>query len=232
MIIGGLRALFLQVMHPLAVAGVAQHSAYRTDPLGRLARTGRFVAATTYGTTVEAERAITTVRAVHERVRGIAADGRPYAATDPALLAWVHNVEVDSFLAGFERYGPGLDAADADRYVAEMAVVGRALGAQDLPMTVAELREWIAGCPDLAVTDDARDAVRFLVLPSLPVRMLPIYAVIAAAAAGLVPWRHRLALGLWPVPLADSLIVRPAATTLLAAMGWVLGPPPLPVGTR
>ncbi|MBK5286954.1 MAG: DUF2236 domain-containing protein, partial [Acidimicrobiia bacterium] len=108
MLIGGLRALLLQVLHPLAMAGVAQHSTYRRDPLGRLARTGRFVAATTYGTTAEAERAITMVTDVHQRVRGVAADGRPYSASDPALLAWVHNVEVDSFLSAYRRYGPGI----------------------------------------------------------------------------------------------------------------------------
>ena len=229
MLIGGVRALLLQVLHPLAMAGVAQHSAYRTDPLGRLARTGRFVAATTYGTTPEAERAIAMVRSVHERVRGTAADGRAYTASDPVLLAWVHNIEVDSFLTAYRRYGPGLSDADADRYVSEMAVLGRMLGASDVPETATQLSEWIVRAPDLAMTADARDAVRFLVFPSLPARMLPVYAVIVAAAADLLPFRQRLVLGLWPVPLADPLVVRPAASMMLALLGWVLGPPPLPV---
>ena len=228
MLIGGVRALLLQVLHPLAMAGVAQHSAYRTDPLGRLARTGRFVAATTYGTTPEAERAIAMVRHVHEHVRGTASDGRDYTATDPALLAWVHNVEVDSFLTAHRRYGPGLSAADADRYVAEMAVLGRLLGAEDVPETAAELAAWIVRAPDQAMTREARDAVRFLVLPNLPARMLPVYGVIVAAAVDLLPIGQRLALGLWPVPLADPLVVRPAATAMLALLGWALGPPPLP----
>ena len=229
MLIGGVRALLLQVLHPLAMAGVAQHSAYRTDPLGRLARTGRFVAATTYGTTPEAERAIAMVRAVHERVRGTAADGRPYEATDPVLLAWVHNVEVDSFLTAYRRYGPGLSDAEADRYVAEMAILGRRLGAVDVPETARELSDWIVNSPDVAMTAEAREAVRFLVLPSLPARMLPVYGVIAAAAVDLLPLGQRIAIGLWPVPLADPLIVRPAASALLALLGWALGPPPLPV---
>jgi uncharacterized protein (DUF2236 family) len=228
MLVGGVRALFLQAMHPLAMAGVAQHSAYRDDPLGRLARTGRFLATTTYGTTPEAEASIAMVKRVHERVRGVASDGRPYAATDPALLAWVHNVEVDSFLEAFRRYGPGLDDDEADRYVAEMSVVGRRLGAVDVPETSAELTEWIAGVPDLAMTRDAREAVRFLVLPPLPPAVLPAYLVLAAAAAGLLPLRNRLALGLWPVPFADPLVVRPATATMLAALGWALGPPPTP----
>ena len=105
MLVGGLRALYLQVLHPLAMAGVAEHSDYREDPLGRLARTGRFVAATTYGTRAEAERAVAMVRAIHDRVRGVASDGRSYDANDPVLLAWVHNVEVESFLLAYRRYG-------------------------------------------------------------------------------------------------------------------------------
>lgn len=229
MLVGGVRALFLQTLHPLAMAGVAQHSAYREDPLGRLSRTGRFIVTTTYGTTPEAEASIAMVRRVHERVRGVASDGRPYAATDPALLAWVHNVEVESFLEAYRRYGPGLDADEADRYVAEMAFVGRSLGALDVPETRADLSEWIAGVPDLGMTREAREAVRFLVLPPLPAAVLPAYFVLASAAAGLLPLRSRLTLGLWPVPFADPLVVRPATTTMLAALGWALGPPPIPV---
>jgi len=233
MIIGGLRALLLQVMHPLAMAGVAQHSAYREDPLGRLARTGHFIAATTYGTRAEAERAVAAVTAIHTRVRGTASDGRPYEANAPQLLAWVHNVEVESFLLAYRRYGTGrLEAADADRYVAEMATVGERLGARDLPRTEADLRTWIDTVPELAMTSEARDTIRFLVLPNLPLPMLPTYGVIAAAAADLLPRHRRLALGLWPVPLVDPLLVRPAAASLLALLGWALGPPPLPAAAR
>ncbi len=228
MLIGGLRALFLQVLDPLTVAGVAQHSSYRDDPLGRLARTGRFVGATTYGTTSEAEAAIAMVRRVHVKVRGTAADGRTYRANDPDRLAWVHNVEVDSFLVAYRRYGPGLTDADADQYVAEMAGLGRRLGATDVPETAGDLSRWVDDAPGLAMTRDAREIIRFLVLPSLPVAMLPTYGVIAAAAADLLSWRRRLTLGLWPVPLADPLVVRPTASALLAVLGWALGPPPVP----
>ena len=109
-----------------------------------------------------------------------------------------------------------------------MAVVGRRLGAREVPETARDLRTWIVEVPGLRVTPEARDAVRFLVLPSLPVRMLPTYGVIAAAAADLLPLDRRLALGLWPVPLADPLLVRPTAAALLGFLGWVLGAPPLP----
>lgn len=126
MLIGGLRSLFLQTMHPLAMAGVAQHSDYKSDPWGRLNRTSRFVGSTTYGSTRSAEESIAIVRRVHERVVGTAPDGRSYSANDPHLLLWVHVAEIDSFLAAFDRYGNGkLRDADRDRYVFEMAEVAR-----------------------------------------------------------------------------------------------------------
>ncbi len=103
MLVGGLRALLLQTLHPLALAGVTQHSSYRTDPLGRLQRTGAFLGATTFGTAEESDRAIATVRAIHTRVTGTTRDGRPYSALDPHLLAWVHCTEADSFLRARQR---------------------------------------------------------------------------------------------------------------------------------
>ncbi len=228
MLVGGLRALFLQVLHPLAMAGVAQHSVYRTDPLGRLARTAHFIGATTYGTAAEAERAVAVVHAIHDRVVGTTRSGVPYAANDPALLSWVHNVEVDSFLTAYQRYGPGLTSTDADTYVSEMTTVARRLGADELPETAADLRAWIDGVPGLRMTREARDAIRFLVIPRLPAPMLAPYSLLAAAAADLLSLRRRLTLGLVPVPLADPVLVRPATTAMLGVLGWALGPPPWP----
>ena len=142
MFVGGLRALLLQSMHPLAMAGVAQHSDYRTDPWGRLQRTADFLAATTFGPVDVADAAIARVRMVHQRVRGRASDGRPYSAGDPHLLRWVHICEVDSFLAAYQRYGASpLTEAEADEYVADMAVVASALGVNHPPVTVRQLRQ-------------------------------------------------------------------------------------------
>src|SRR3954447_16133054 len=142
MFVGGLRALLLQSLHPLAMAGVAEHSDYRTDPWHRLQRTADFLAATTCGPPAEAERAVARVHAVHERVVGVAPDGRPYAANDPHLLRWVHVAEIDSFLAAHQRYGDRpLDQAGRNEYVAQAAVVADALGAADPPRTEAELRD-------------------------------------------------------------------------------------------
>src|SRR3954454_765272 len=134
MFVGGIRALLVQSLHPLAMAGVAAHSGYKGDPWGRLQRTSTFLATTTFGTVEHAEQLIARVRAIHERVRGTAPDGRPYAASDPHLLKWVHVAEVDSFLDAYRRYGAApLAAADQDGYVADTAKVARAIGVIDPP---------------------------------------------------------------------------------------------------
>ena len=227
MLIGGLRALLLQTMHPLTMAGVADHSDYRSDPLGRLHRTGDFVGTTTFGTKKEADRSIRVVKKIHKRVEGTTPDGRPYSATDPHLLAWVHATEADSFLRAYRRFGAGdLSDARADEYVANMSVVASKLGVKSPPTTVEELRdELIAFRPELEVGQQAREAVRFLVLPPLPVATLGPYGIIGAAAVGLLPrfarWQLRLPRG----PISEPLVVRPAARALIRSLGWVLGRP-------
>ena len=156
--VGALRALLLQSLHPLAMAGVADHSDFRHDPWGRLQRTARFLTATTYGTATQAEEACATVRRVHRRVHGVAPDGRPYDANDPHLLTWVHIAEVDSFLAAYQRFGAeALAPAEADGYVEDMARVATALGVPDPPRSVAELRACLASYgPELAGTPAAQ----------------------------------------------------------------------------
>jgi uncharacterized protein (DUF2236 family) len=227
MLVGGIRALIMQSLHPLAMAGVAQHSNYRTDPLGRLRRTAAFVATTTYGSTAEADAAIARVRSIHDRVQGVAADGRLYSANDPALLAWVHHVEVQSFLLAYQRIGPGLSRQDADRYVREMAGLGARLGVRDSVTTASELHAWVRDVPDQRVTADARAAARFLVVAPLPLAARAPYAVLLAAAISLVPIRQRLALGLLlPGPITGRLACEPAARALVGALGWSLGPSP------
>ena len=148
MFIGGIRALLLQSLHPLAMAAVAGHSGYRGDPWGRLQRTSYFLAVTTFGRAGDAQEAIARVRAIHRRVTGIAPDGRPYAASDPHLLTWVHIAEADSFLRAHTRFGTQpLDQAGRDGYVADLARIGAALGVPDPPRTEAELAAAIAAVP-------------------------------------------------------------------------------------
>jgi uncharacterized protein (DUF2236 family) len=171
MFVGGLRALLLQSLHPLAMAAVAAHSGYRGDPWGRLQRTSTFLAVTTFGTARDAERAVAVVRSVHGRVSGTTADGLPYRADDPHLLKWVHLAEVDSFLRAHQRYGrEPLDAAGCDAYVADTAVVARHLGVVDPPLDRAALdRQLAAYRPELRGTREAREAARFLLVhPPLP----------------------------------------------------------------
>jgi uncharacterized protein (DUF2236 family) len=232
--VGGVRALLLQTLHPLAMAGVAQHSSYRDDPLGRLHRTGAFLAATVFGGTAEAERAIRMVRRIHTRVNGIAPDGRPYDATDPHLLAWVHITEVDSFLVAHRRYGRvRLSAEQQDRYVADLAIIGERLGATDLPRTKAGLRDALdAYRPELVADGQAREAVRFLLAPPIPLVARPPYAVLLGGAIGLLPPWARSMLRLPSPPMTDRLALRPANVALLGALGWALGESPTLAAAR
>jgi uncharacterized protein (DUF2236 family) len=227
MLVGGMRALIVQTVHPLAIAAVAQHSRYRTDPLGRLRRTAAFVATTTYGSSAQADAAIAKVHSIHDRVRGVAADGRTYSANDPDLLAWVHHVEVQSFLLAYQRIGPGLGRDEADQYVSEMANLGARLGLRESITTAAALHDWVRHHPDQHVTADARAAVRFLAWAPLPVSARAPYGVLLAAAISLVPIRQRHALGLFlPGPIAGRLACEPAARGLVGVLGWSLGPSP------
>ncbi|GAA4967946.1 hypothetical protein GCM10023238_39850 [Streptomyces heliomycini] len=166
MFIGGLSALLLQSLHPLAMAAVAGHSGFRGDPWGRLQRTSTFLATTTYGTADSAQQAVDRVRAVHETVRGTTADGEEYRASDPRLLCWVHIAEVDMFLRAHQRYGARpLDDEGCDAYVADMARVATALGVPDPPVDRAGLAERLAAYrAELRATPEARSTARFLLL--------------------------------------------------------------------
>ncbi|MDC7120984.1 DUF2236 domain-containing protein [Cellulomonas fimi] len=190
MFVGGIRALLLQSLHPAAMAAVGAHSGYRGDPWGRLARTSTFLAETVFGTADDAEAAVERVRAVHRRIRGTTPDGVAYAADDPQLLRWVHIAEIDSFLRAHRRYGRyPLDDRGADEYVAQAAVVGRALGAADVPTTVAGLADAIEDFrPVLGPSAAARDAAHFLLHePPVPVTMRAGYVGLARAAVASLP---------------------------------------------
>jgi len=223
MFIGGLRALLLQSLHPLAMAGVAQHSDYRDAPWHRLQRTAEFIAATTYGSVEVAERSIAGVRRIHERVVGVTADGQAYAAGDPHLLGWVHVAEVDSFLTAHRRFGTQpLAPAAADAYVRDMAIVAVRLGVIDPPTDVAglhaELRRYR---PELRATPEARRAARFLLLePPLPLAVRPAYLTLAAAAVSLLPAWARWPLRLPYLPISERLVARPVGSAATQLIRW------------
>ena len=144
MMIGGISALLLQALHPLALAGVWDHSNFREDLLGRLRRTGQFISGTTYGSTKDANWLIDKVRTIHLQVTGTAQDGRPYAASDPELLTWVHVAEVSSFLAAHLRYcNPDLPTAEQDRYYDEIALIAERLGATDVPRSCQAVADYL-----------------------------------------------------------------------------------------
>lgn len=231
LLVGGLRALLLQTLHPLAMAGVADHSRYREDPLGRLSNTSLYVGTVIFGTTDEARRAVAGVKRVHQRVTGTTPDGRPYAANDPHLLTWVHHTLVDSFLAAYQRYGGDhLSADEADRYVAEWAVVADLFGAEPAARSTAELDAWFAAeQPHLWAGPRAHDAVGFLLAPPLPLHTRPAYAVLAAAGLDLLPDWARTHLGVPRLPLADRVVTRPSAWALLRTIDWVLAGLPEPL---
>jgi uncharacterized protein (DUF2236 family) len=223
MFIGGLRALLFQSLHPLAMAGVAQHSQYRSDPWGRLQRTADFLAATTFGPASEAQRAVDRVHRVHRRVVGTTSRGESYSADDPHLLEWVHIAELDSFLASHDRYGDDpLVGDERDRYVADAAVIARALGVVDPPETEVELRARLATFrPELRGTDEARTAARYLLLqPPLSLGARAPYGMIAGAAVALLPAWTRWPLRLPWLPVSEAVALRPAGEAVTRALRW------------
>jgi uncharacterized protein (DUF2236 family) len=167
--VAGLRALLVQALHPLAMAGVDQHSDWRRDPVGRLAATSAYLATISFGDRAAAERAAARVRRIHEHVRGVdEVTGRPYAAGDPALLLWVHAALVESTLVACQLFGTSLTPGDSDRYVAEMAVAAELVGVPGalVPSSLAELRRYMSSVmPELRCTPAAAEAVSYLLDP-------------------------------------------------------------------
>lgn len=219
MMIGGISALLLQMLHPLALAGVWDHSNFRNDRLARLRGTARFIAATTFGSTAAAEAVIAQVRAIHDRVHGALPDGTPYDANDAALLTWVHVAEVDSFLRAYLRYrDPGMTPADQDLYLAQYAVVAERLGATDVPHSRAAIADYYAAVrPDLRFDHRTREVADALLERGEDAAVDAGMRVAVAAAEDLLPpWaatmhgRHR------------SLLARPAIRAGAGTLGNVV----------
>jgi len=222
MLVGGISSLLLQMLHPAVLAGVWDHSNFRTDMHGRLRRTARFIALTTYGGREEAAAVIARVRHIHDRLGGILPDGKPYAANDPALLAWVHVTEASSFLNAWRRYvEPGMPLADQDRYFAEMAQVARALGAAPVPFDRASARRLIDAYRPQLRTDARTREVRHLVLKGATADLLAagLQALGNQAAIDLLPdWARRMH-GL-PNPLVARPLVRAGTLGVAQALRW------------
>jgi uncharacterized protein (DUF2236 family) len=189
--LAGMRSLMVQALHPLAMAGVAQHSDWRRDPFGRLAATSGYVLSVTYGDTAAANAAAARVRAVHTHVRGTdGVTGLGYSAEDPELLLWVHAGMVDSIVHVVQRYGRGLDAVEADRYVAEMVPFAEIVGvpAEQVPTSVQELREYIESVDLLQATPAARDAIGVVLdPPDLSEDLRELWHELGQVAIGTLP---------------------------------------------
>jgi uncharacterized protein (DUF2236 family) len=231
MLIGGISALLLQTLHPLAMAGVADHSNYQDDPLGRLRRTAEFVGITTFGTVPEAEKAIAQVLRVHRRVKGTAPDGRAYSAADPDLVTFIHVAEVSSFLESFRRFGPHeLSPEQCDEYYDEVAPVALALGAEWVPRSLDEVESYFHRIrPELYAGPQARQARDWLRrgVADRPEERA-VYALLLSAAIGVLPRWARRQLGLSAPSsldlLLDTVAVIPLTRALSAGVRWVVAP--------
>jgi uncharacterized protein (DUF2236 family) len=207
--VAGLRALLIQALHPLAMAGVDQHSDWRTDPVGRLAATSGYLATVSFGEKAAAERAAARVRRIHERVTGVDdVTGRPYAANDPALLLWVHAALVDSYLVARELFGTALTARDADEFIAEMVVAAELVGVPrgQVPASVAELASYLESVrPELACTPAARQSTGYVLdPPGLDEDMAEIWQDIRSGVIAALPDWAREMYGFPPEPLTPA----------------------------
>lgn len=196
MLCGGISALLLQMLHPLALAGVWDHSRFREDIFGRLRRTSQFISATTFGTTDDAERLIAKVQGIHQRISGVAPDGTPYRASDPALLTWVHVAECSSFMASHLRYKRTIvTAARQEQYYREAAEVARRLGAEGIPETPRQVAEYLQDMrPQLRCDERTQEVAQVLLTTRLPGRLSrPVGRWMMVAGIDLLPdWAQQM----------------------------------------
>jgi uncharacterized protein (DUF2236 family) len=222
-LVAGIRALLLQTLHPGAMAGVHDWSRYREDPLGRLSGTIQWLVTVTFADTTVAVSESKRVARFHSRVVGTYTDARgdeqPYAAGDPELLAWVHDVFTESFLSCHRIWG-GPIPGGADAYVREWAKAGELVGVQSPPRSEAELRAQLdAFGPDLVSDERVAEAVRFIRHPPLRRSMMPAYRVLFAGAVASIPAEYRERLGL----RRSRLPVVAATRVVLVLVGALLG---------
>ena len=197
--IGGIRALLIQAAHPEVAAGVANHSTYRDDPLGRLSRTASYVTATAFGAMPEVEKSIKMVSSAHRPVSGTSSRGEKYSAGNPEMAAWVHNALIDSFLVSYQNFGPFLlKNEEADSYVYEQTNLGNLMKASPLPENAASLSCWLSENPKVGSSKEGAEAVSFLKKPPLPFFTRIAYKILFNAAVVTMPIELREAIGVNP----------------------------------
>lgn len=223
-LVGGVRALLMQALHPGALAGVREHSRYEEDALGRLAGTTQWLTVVTFGDTAAADRECARVRGMHRKVQGQYVDAfgeqRSYAAADPDLLRWVHVAFTDSFLTTHLIWG-GEIPGGPDAYVREWAKAGELVGVVDPPRSHDELQDQLVEFSAVLMGGaDARDTVSFIRNPPLPLAARPAYGVLFTGAVATLPAPFRSMLGLPTVPL---VLAKPMVSTLLGGLSLALG---------
>ncbi len=224
-LVGGVRSLLMQALHPGALAGVDEHSRYEDDPLGRLAGTTQWLTVVTFGDTAMAERECERVRGIHRKVNGsylnTQGQQKDYQATDSDLLRWVHVAFTDSFLTTHLVWG-GAIPGGPDQYVREWAIAGEMVGVTDPPRSFDELQDQLnAFRPDLCGGERALRTVKFVRNAPVPLAAKAPYSVLFAGAAATMPKYQRELLGL---PTISLTAVKPLMAGMLASLGWVLGP--------
>lgn len=233
-LVGGFSALFLQTLHPRAMAGVEEHSSFPDDFWPRLSRTAGYVTTLAFGDRAAADAAVARVRRIHGHVHGVdPVTGRPYSADEPDLLRWVHVTEVSSFAAAVRRVGL-IDAAGEDAFLAEQVRAGELLGASDLPASRAEVEAYFGAVrPELVASPTARRAARRLAWAPLPWRWelpgRPVWSTVAAVAVGLLPAWAKDLYGVPHPPGTDAVTtagLRAVRAALLAHRRVVRRAPP------
>jgi uncharacterized protein (DUF2236 family) len=221
----GTAAILMEVLHPSVMAGVAEHSAYRADPLRRARNTLGYVLRTTFGSTPAATRVIEHVKRVHAGVNGTRPDGVAYRALDPVLIAWVHTCIPWAVMTAYDRYRRPLRVEEKNRYLAEQAVIGRMGGADRVPETVDELAAYVESMrPQLAFTEQTRDFLDFLAGRSddFPVgrrERLDRWAGIRASMDLVPEWARRLT-GTHAPEAVQRLWLRPAERLKARLVRW------------
>lgn len=226
MMIGGISALLLQMLHPAALAGVWDFSNFRNDMAGRLQRTAAFIAATSFASASDADAAIARVRRIHAKVRGTLPDGCPYHADDPRLLAFVGVTEALSFLAAWRRYRePAMRLHRQDRYIAEQALIAERLGAAPMPRTRRAAEALLATCRQDLKADARTREVAGLILSARPSAQgftIPRRLIRDAAIDLLPPWARQMH-GLTGQGL-PAPVIHAGASGLSALLNWALAP--------
>lgn len=221
MMVGGIRALLLQMLHPDALQGVLDHSNFREDMHGRLRRTAKFIAVTTFAHRDEAMKAIERVNRIHSKVSGTLLDGTPYSATTPRTLAWVHVTEASSFLAGYLRHvRPDMPGYEQDEYYRQFAVIARALGADPVPINRNEAEDLFRDLrADLRSSPEAREVAKLVLTQRPPGTPPGLQSVLGGDAVEMLPPFARTMLGLTRPGIA-ALPARAATWGMGKTLRW------------